>query len=121
MPLFASEVPVDALTRIIRAKMHLKVARGMKIRAISDFSVLLEDLEEWVWADCCLLQSFARQELSFDVYAASSDTLPGVAALVTVHPRAALPSALAWLLNVMLAVCTIFWLSTVWGIQYPVA
>ena len=91
MRFFSREIPTDALIAIIRKRMHLKIARGMKIRPISDHSVLLEDLEEWVWSDTCMLQSAAQHELSFDVYASSGDTLPGVSALITAHPRGVVP------------------------------
>lgn len=119
MRFFSSEIPTDALTALIRKKMHLKIARGMKIRPISDHSVLLEDLEEWVWSDMCMLQSAAKYELSFDVYASSGDTLPGVSALITAHPRAVVPYLLALALNVALGVCSIFWVATVWSLQVP--
>ena len=91
----------------------------MKIRPISDNSVLLEDLEEWVWSDMCMLQSLAKHELSFDVYATSGDTLPGVSTLITAHPRAVVPYLVALVLNIALVVCSIFWVSTVWSIGVP--
>lgn len=111
MPVFSRRIPSDDLARVVEKRMAMKLARGMRVRKISDDSILLEDLEAWVWQDVCLLQAHAAYELSFDVYATAGDTLPGVHALVTAHRRGGVGLVLALLLNVVLGACTVLWLA----------
>jgi len=80
------------------------VARGMKIKKVSETQVLLQDIDEWLWADQQTLQRRSKYELFFDVFAAacdgSDDTLRGLVVAVVAVP----PPRLLWCWKLVLAV-----------------
>lgn len=104
--------PAHCTSSLIRSSFPRLVARGMKMRKVSNHELLLEDIDEWLWSDQQTIQNASQYELCFDIYACSSngvDTLRGLVVGVSITPP--LRMLRWWKLLLALAACMviIFW------------
>lgn len=107
-----SQSPAHYTSSLIRSSFPRLVARGMKMRKVSDYELLLEDIDEWLWCDQQTIQHESKYELCFDIYASSSnsiDTLRGLVVGISITPP---PRMLWWwklLLAVLACMTILFW------------
>lgn len=109
--------PAHYTSIVVRETFPRTIARGMKVKKMSDTQVLLQDIDEWLWADQQLLQSRSKYELSFDCFAAASDgsddTLRGLVVAVSATPTGRLQWCWRLLLAVVSCVVLMLWVQTV--------
>jgi len=113
----AAQSPAHYTSTLIRAAFPRLLARGMKVRKVSDNQLLLEDIDEWLWSDQQTVQRINKYELCFDVYACSNngvDTLRGIVVGVTVTE----PPLLLWWWKLFLALIScmvlLFWTQAIY-------
>lgn len=113
----AAQSPAHYTSTLIRASFPRLVARGMKVRKVSDHELLLEDIDEWLWSDQQTVQRTNKYEICFDVYACNNngvDTLRGIVVGITVIEP---PRFLWWwkfFLSLISCMVLLFWTQAIY-------